>query len=200
MHLQHQRVPAFAQAWNKSVLNKVICAACWLSLHVDHQSCITLSPCRWKGTAALLHSLMASLDVNTEPAPPATPEPTPGQPLTPSHLPSASVATQPAALRTPTNSLQSRRGVHRTPRLALLVLATLLQQNQYGLLLYMVKQDQGDAERGCLCQSLLEMVDAVTRGGSGWCFYLLVARTVTLLQEFALWAALVHGQAGPWHV
>ena len=56
----------------------------------------------------------------------------------------------------------SLAGLYTVQRQAMLVLATLLQQGQYGLLGHM----QGSFE-GALCQCLLEMVDAVTQGPAG---------------------------------
>ena len=57
-------------------------------------------------------------------------------------------------------------GLYKTQRMALLVIATLIQHQHYGVLLHLVKTGQSGKDEG-LCQRLLELVDSVTRGSSG---------------------------------
>ena len=58
--------------------------------------------------------------------------------------------------------------MYKTQRLALLVIATLLQQQQQhcGLMMHLVQNGQRNSDGG-LCQCLLELVDSVTRDDSG---------------------------------
>ena len=89
------------------------------------------------------------------------PQPTiAGPPLTTTPSPTEPRPAQTAAV------LTAQWGLYKTQRLALLVIATLLQQHQYSLLMHLV-QNGGGVRDGGLSQSLLELVDSVTRGDSG---------------------------------
>lgn len=129
---------------------------------------ILLLFCRWHGTAALLDSLVSCLEASQTPTDPSpSPHPPPLHP--PTDLANGSKQQfQPhsSAAHTHLDSPPKQHSVHAIPRQGLLVLATLLQQREYGVLGHLVRLGQGSSE-GALCPCLLEMVDAVTRGPPG---------------------------------
>ena len=123
--------------------------------------------CRWSGSSALLESLLACLHASD--TPPDIPLHSP--PFTPQNAPA--IASQPP-LTTPTTAAEAdptsdtQWGLFKTQRLALLVIATLLQQQQQhvGVMLHMVQTGQRSSDGG-LCHCLLELVESVTRDTSG---------------------------------
>ena len=72
------------------------------------------------------------------------------------------------AAESDTTTSDTQWGLYKTQRLALLVIATLLQQQQQhcGLMMHLVQTGQHNSEGG-LCQCLLDLVDSVTRDESG---------------------------------
>ncbi len=127
----------------------------------------------WTGTTELLDCLVASLQIHTthgnSPQEPPDPNPDPHKSQPTPHLPPAVNPTPESAASSPPATAHEQsfhRGMHQTQRMALLVIATLLQQPQYGLLMYLIRRGEGGKDMG-LCQSLLEMVDSVTRGQPG---------------------------------
>ncbi|KAL3147293.1 hypothetical protein ABBQ32_002782 [Trebouxia sp. C0010 RCD-2024] len=127
---------------------------------------------KWTGTSELLESLLACLHI---PTPSDTPSHT--TPGTPSLTPQAAPATIHPPLTAPglsppaepNRAVNTQWGVYKTQRLALLVIATMLQQRQQRhcrLLLRLVQVGQRNSHGG-LCQCLLELVDCVTRDDSG---------------------------------
>ncbi|DBB01488.1 TPA: hypothetical protein ACH3X1_000142 [Trebouxia sp. C0004] len=140
-----------------------------MGIDVDNND-IKDHPASWTGTTELLDCLVASLQIHTPhgnpPQDPPDPnlDPHPSQP-TP-HLPPAINPMPESAASTPpamAHAHSFHTGVHQTQRMALLVIATLLQQLQYGLLMHLIRRGEGGKDMS-LCQSLLEMVDSVTRG------------------------------------
>lgn len=128
---------------------------------------------RWTGTSELLNSLLAVLQIHTTPAaqPQDPPDPPAVRPKPQSNTQLASGTTdtppaaEPAAAAMP-HGHSIHWGLYKTQRMALLVLATLIQHQRYEVLLYLVKIGQSGKDEG-LCQRLLELVDSVTRGSSG---------------------------------
>ena len=127
----------------------------------------------WTGTTELLDCLVGSLQIHTThgdpPQDPPDPNPNPhkSQP-TPHPPPAVSPTPESAASSPPTmaHGQSIHHGMYQTQRMALLVIATLLQQPQYGLLMHLIRRGEGGKDMG-LCQSLLELVDFVTRGQPG---------------------------------
>ncbi len=127
----------------------------------------------WTGTTELLDCLVACLQIhNTHGNPPwdpPDPNPDPHKPQPTPHLPPATNPMPESAASLPPATAHGQsfhRGIHQTQRMTLSVIATLLQQPQYGLLMHLIRRGEGGKDMG-LCQSLLEMVDSVTRGQSG---------------------------------
>ena len=128
---------------------------------------------RWTGTSELLNSLLAVLQIHTTPAaqPQDPPDPPAVRPKPQSNPQLASGTTdtppaaEPAAAAMP-HGHSTHWGLYKTQRMALLVLATLIQHQQFEVLLHLVKTGQSGKDEG-LCQRLLELVDSVTRGSSG---------------------------------
>lgn len=127
--------------------------------------------CRWTGATELLDSLLIPLQMAKTHTPP---QPTPQGPPQPSS--SSSKAPQRGRSANPLTeqslshckSLQRWSiwwGVYKGPRLALWVLATLLQNQQHVLLLHLIRGCE-DGKDG-LPQCLLALVDSVTRGAAG---------------------------------
>ena len=133
----------------------------------------TMLVCSWTGTTELLDCLVASVQIHTihgdPPQDPPDPKPVPHKSQPTPHLPPARNPTPDAGASSPpamAYGQSSHHGMHKTQRMALLVIATLLQQPQYGLLMHLIRRGEGGKDVG-LCQSLLEMVDSVTRGQPG---------------------------------
>lgn len=123
---------------------------------------------RWQGTAALLESLTACLEITH-----TVTDPSEGSPDPPSPTAAALIDTprqQSPAADTASDSPDRRASVHAAPRQAMLVFATLLQHQELVLLEHALKPGQGFSDGSPLCQCLLEMVDAVTRGPAGTAF------------------------------
>lgn len=125
--------------------------------------------CRWTGSSELLESLLSCLHTptacDTPPdTPPLPPEATP-TPATTSPPLTAPLAPTPAG---PNRTISAQWGVYKTQRLALLVIATLLQQQQRHceLMMRLVQTRQRNSDGG-LCQCLLELASSVTRDDSG---------------------------------
>ena len=127
----------------------------------------------WTGTTELLDCLVACLQIHNTPGnppqDPPDPNPDPHKCQPTSHLPPAVNPTPESAASSPRTMAHGQslhQGMYQTQRMALLVIATLLQQPQYGLLMHLIRRGEGGKHMG-LCQSLLEMVDSVTRGQPG---------------------------------
>ncbi len=158
--------------------------------------------CRWTGSAELLDTLLASLPIHPTPETPPQAPPDPqfssNQPASTQSLLPSSVIT--ALVRPPQQNIQW--GMHKTQRLALLAIATLVQQQQYGLLLHIIRTGEGNKDGG-LCQCLLELVDSVTRGQPGecnactmWCI-VMVAPSISMFSGGSITAATgKHVKAG----
>ena len=169
-----QSICASASAFASIILVQyILCAQATHICKVDQTTIYDACLSRWTGSAELLDTLLASLQVPSSPEAshndPRHPPADPPHPLTttsqPAPTPATSLSSDTAA---PTKPVQHsiQWGVHKTHRLAMLVIATLMQHQQYGLLLHLIQTGEG-AKDGGLCQCLLELVDSVTRGDPG---------------------------------
>ena len=128
--------------------------------------------CRWTRTAELLDALVACLNIpTTTVTPPDTSPnhpPTPRQPppYTAQHPSAAPLSLSHTKATTVHRANSVRWGLHKTQRLALLVIATLMQQHQSRLMAHLVQGGETIREGG-LSQCLLTMVESVSRDDSG---------------------------------